>query len=308
MIRESGIYKIENLVNHKIYIGQSKNIHNRMLQHKNELKHRKHINTHLQKAVDKYGLDNFIFEVIEKCPISLLDEKEVYWIEKLKSADRQYGYNSSLGGQAHRLVSDSTRKLMRENFEGEKSNTAKISETTAKLIIQMLLDGKSIHGVANELKISHKIVEGIRTKKKWKYLTVGVEFPIKRSTKYKWVSLVPNTTYPLYRAIVKVDGKKVSKEEFMSELDKNPEAAEAFAGEQVFYEVSAVGENITYQWQYSKDGGKSWKNATEASADTPCLTVNVKEEKDGRYYRCRVKTKSGSVYSKKAELTVKTSE
>lgn len=216
---ESGIYKIENNINHKIYVGQSKNIHNRMLQHRSELRHRKHINSHLQKAVDKYGLDNFSFIVIEKCPIGLLDEREVYWIEKLQSANRKYGYNSSLGGQAHRLVSEATRKLMRENFEGEKSRTAKISEETAKQIVQMLLSSKSIHGIAKELGISHKIVEGIRAKKKWKYLTEDVDFPQKRSTKYKWVSVVPNTTYPLYRAIVKVDGKKIYDKSWDSEYD-----------------------------------------------------------------------------------------
>jgi group I intron endonuclease len=216
---ESGIYKIENNINHKIYVGQSKNIHNRMLQHRSELRRRKHINSHLQMAVDKYGLDNFSFIVIEKCPIGLLDEREVYWIEKLQSANKKYGYNSSLGGQAHRLVSEATRKLMRKNFEGEKSRTAKISEDTAKQIVQMLLSSKSIHGIAKELGISHKIVEGIRTKKKWKYLTEDVDFPQKRSTKYKWVSVVPNTTYPLYRAIVKVDGKKIYDKSWDSAYD-----------------------------------------------------------------------------------------
>ena len=206
---KSGIYKIENLVNHKIYIGQSKNLHNRMLQHRSELRRRKHGNTHLQSAVDKYGIENFTFSVIEECPIEMLDEREVFWIEKLQSANRKYGYNRSLGGQANRLVSEHTRMLMRERFEGEKSRTAKISEDVAKDIVQRLTKGESIHGIAKALGISHKIVAGIRAKHKWKYLTKGVVFPSKRSTEYKWVSVVPKTNYPLYRAVIKIDGKKI---------------------------------------------------------------------------------------------------
>ena len=107
-----------------------------------------------------------------------------------------------------------------------------------------------------------------------------------------------------YKRTTKIAASGVKKFNGVARVIKNPQPATAFAGEQVFYEVSAVGNNMTYQWQYSKDGGKSWKNATEASADTECLTVNVKKEKDGRYYRCRIKTKSGNVYSKKAKLTV----
>ena len=107
-----------------------------------------------------------------------------------------------------------------------------------------------------------------------------------------------------YKRTTKIAASGVKKFNGVARVIKNPQPATAFAGGQVFYEVSAVGNNMTYQWQYSKDGGKSWKNATEASADTECLTVNVKKEKDGRYYRCRIKTKSGNVYSKKAKLTV----
>lgn len=162
----------------------------------------------MQLSVEKYGLDSFSFSIIEKCDTDKLDDREKYWISKYNSTDVSKGYNVDYGGAVNRIVSERTREALRGSLEGDKSKTAKIDEDTAKLIIASLLKGKSIHGIANDFKISHKIVEGIRCKKTWKYLTKDVEFPIKRSSRYKWVSKVPNTNVPLYRAIVKINGTK----------------------------------------------------------------------------------------------------
>ena len=56
-----GIYKIENRVNHKIYIGQSVDIYTRWYNHKHSLRNGIHYNKHLQKSWDKYGEENFEF-------------------------------------------------------------------------------------------------------------------------------------------------------------------------------------------------------------------------------------------------------
>ena len=60
----SGIYKIENLVNHNIYIGQSTHIAYRWLWHKDKLRTQKHSNEHLQKSWNKYGENNFEFSIL----------------------------------------------------------------------------------------------------------------------------------------------------------------------------------------------------------------------------------------------------
>ena len=93
-----GIYKIENKVNKKCYIGQSTNIEKRWQSHriigKNE--NAKEKNYPLYKAMYKYGLDNFNFEIIEECNRELLDEKEIYWINFYDSLKN--GYNQVPGG------------------------------------------------------------------------------------------------------------------------------------------------------------------------------------------------------------------
>lgn len=59
-----GIYCILNLVNDKIYIGQSVDIERRLRSHISHLINSKHHNQYLQRAFDKYGFDNFIKEKI----------------------------------------------------------------------------------------------------------------------------------------------------------------------------------------------------------------------------------------------------
>ena len=62
-----GIYQIRNLVNGKIYLGSSINIDRRWYSHECNLNGNYHENNHLQRAFDKYGADNFIFEVLLIC-------------------------------------------------------------------------------------------------------------------------------------------------------------------------------------------------------------------------------------------------
>ena len=82
-----GIYKIENLINHKIYIGQSIRIERRWTEHCN--KNGKSI---ISKAIQKYGKQNFSFQVIEECEPERLNELEEYYIKKYNSIIPN-GYN-----------------------------------------------------------------------------------------------------------------------------------------------------------------------------------------------------------------------
>ena len=95
----SGIYGIRNIVNGKIYVGQSYNIHKRWIEHRYSFKNNIHHNQKFQNAWNKYGEDNFYFFVIEKCEQDIINEREIFWIDYYNSANRDYGYNLSTGGE-----------------------------------------------------------------------------------------------------------------------------------------------------------------------------------------------------------------
>jgi len=98
MIIMIGIYKITNISNNKCYIGQSVNIERRWMQHK-ETMNNPYIdayNRELYSDMRVFGLDNFLFEILEECSLEELNNKEKYWIQYYNSYEN--GYNSTRGG------------------------------------------------------------------------------------------------------------------------------------------------------------------------------------------------------------------
>jgi group I intron endonuclease len=108
----SGIYKITNLINGKVYIGQSIDILNkRWPYHKYLLNCDKHSNKHLQNAWNKYGEDNFDFSIICQCDPDNLDDYEICYIKLYKSYLSEFGYNKTYGGDGM-IPTEETRKKM----------------------------------------------------------------------------------------------------------------------------------------------------------------------------------------------------
>ena len=91
-----GIYKITNTVNGKCYIGQSNDIHRRFSEHKSLNYRKEYPDKILYKAISKYGIDKFIFEVIEECEETNLNDRENYWMSELNSIKN--GYNQIKAG------------------------------------------------------------------------------------------------------------------------------------------------------------------------------------------------------------------
>lgn len=104
-----GIYKITNLTNGKIYIGQSNNIERRFQEHQT-----KGVNSRipLDAAIQKYGKENFSYEVVEECAIEQLNEKEQYYIQYYNSKNN--GYNCSDGGAQQSIGSNNGRAKITE--------------------------------------------------------------------------------------------------------------------------------------------------------------------------------------------------
>lgn len=91
-----GIYKITNLTTKEVYIGQSVDCAERIKQHiKAGLGIDNKGTNKLYKAMQKTGVWNFAFELLEKCPREELDKKEKEYIAIYESD--KFGYNSTKG-------------------------------------------------------------------------------------------------------------------------------------------------------------------------------------------------------------------
>ena len=92
------IYKATNIINNKIYIGQTTcTLEKRKNEHLNSCD-----GTYFHKAILKYGRDNFIWEIVEDNieTYEELNEKEKYWIAYFNSNNNNIGYNMTPGGES----------------------------------------------------------------------------------------------------------------------------------------------------------------------------------------------------------------
>lgn len=125
----SGIYRFTNIQNNKIYIGSAKNLRKRFTQHLSNLRLNKHHSQHLQNAWNKYGEDNFKYDIIEFVEdISILLIREQYYLDTLLFAQEyirkesnkfiELGYNINPFAQNRlgtRQSKDSIKKAILNN-------------------------------------------------------------------------------------------------------------------------------------------------------------------------------------------------
>ena len=175
MTIKSGIYRITNLIPDedtktcKIYIGSSVNLKSRKCAHFNMLRRNKHANGHLQNAYNKYGEDNFKWEMIELVPkigdmVSLKKDllcREQFYLNLYKSYIKEYGYNirylaennsgtyisEKAKEKLRRLrlgkkLSEETKKRMSESRKGNTNSVGRILSEEHKRKIRESNTGK----------------------------------------------------------------------------------------------------------------------------------------------------------------------
>ena len=111
-----GIYCLTNKVNNKKYFGQTIDLERREKEYFN---YGYFHNDHLKRAFNKYGKENFKFEIIKVCKEKYLDRFEKLYIRIYDTMNKNKGYNKESGGNLNKHLSDETRKKISESLSGE---------------------------------------------------------------------------------------------------------------------------------------------------------------------------------------------
>jgi group I intron endonuclease len=193
-IKKFYVYKITNTINGKIYIGKATNINKRWNKHKATARAKRPKDySYIHKAMNKYGFDNFIIEILSEYNSEAEAlTAETDYIKQYGSRDRNVGYNLTNGGEGISgfKFSKESKKQMSENrrgkytgaahslygkvkttsCRGEKVSSAKLTENQ---VIDLLNDRKSgmtwkVLGI--KYGISLKSAWQIGTGKNWKHI------------------------------------------------------------------------------------------------------------------------------------------
>lgn len=163
------IYKVTNLINGKIYIGQTiKSLKHRKSCHKSEA-FKKCENIYFHRAIRKHGFDNFEWTIIDTALNEKeLNEKEIYWIAEYRKT--HVCYNMSNGGDGNTSVwvgrkhTEETKKKMSEAAKGHKRNSGvnnsrrgkTLSEETKKKLSDAKMGIKLSDETRKKMSESHK--------------------------------------------------------------------------------------------------------------------------------------------------------
>lgn len=146
------VYKIENKITGKVYIGSTIDFYRRKHEHFWELMNKSHHSIKLQSDYDKYGEENFSMSIIEECENDIRFDREQYYIDLYDAANKGYntsdsayfskagfctmdknGENNPFYGKHH---SEETRRKLRETWERtrkERSGFTHSEETKDKI-------------------------------------------------------------------------------------------------------------------------------------------------------------------------------
>lgn len=158
---KSGIYIIRNLVNNKVYIGKSKNVKQRKNAHFSALKLNKHNNQHLQNSYNKYGKNNFQFDVLEYCEESLLPSKEMYYIELYKN---NYNIIQSIDNRQ-----DFPQEMKDKMKQSKIHKGLTVSIYSYNINTQEITKWDSIKECSNTLDLNRRMIQKILKDKKHSY-------------------------------------------------------------------------------------------------------------------------------------------
>lgn len=148
------IYKITSPSN-KIYIGQTNDLRKRINCHKHSMK-RNGSKVILINSFKKYGFDEHLFEIVEECDDSILDEREIFWIKEYNSfyANNLMGMNMTTGGEGHTGFNkndENRKRILLENLYSKGQNPfkgKKHTEENKKKMSKLMSERNKKMGIA----------------------------------------------------------------------------------------------------------------------------------------------------------------
>lgn len=143
VLKTSGIYKITNKINNKVYIGQTKNLKSRIQRHLYDFKNNKHPNIYLYNSMRKHGIENFDVEIIFQGNFNQneLNDLEIDLIRLYNSNDKRFGYNMTEGGDGISGLkrSEITKQKISKSKKGKKrteEHNKNLKEAFEKIIFK----------------------------------------------------------------------------------------------------------------------------------------------------------------------------
>lgn len=202
------IYKAENIVNGKVYIGQTtkslrhrKNAHLATSRLDSGLKR----NSLFMRAIRKYGTHNFKWEIIDSSNNHFeLSSKEIFWIGYYEANNPSKGYNMTEGGEGTvgfthkeetkdfisklntgRAKTEEWRQKHSKNMTGVNNPRTELDEKSVVNIKKLIINNRSNKEIATELGVSKYAVSRIRTGKTFSEIEVEGFTPKKSKRKTK---------------------------------------------------------------------------------------------------------------------------
>lgn len=128
-MNNSGVYWIKNIINNKVYIGSTISFSKRKSQHLSELRNNKHRNIYLQRSFNKYGNNNFIFEILEFVNnIDNLLVREQDWIDFYKNRNKLINVNFKANAKYGFRHKQETKEKLRNISLGRKHSSKDIEK------------------------------------------------------------------------------------------------------------------------------------------------------------------------------------
>ena len=185
----SGIYKIENKINGKIYVGKTVNFRKRYVSYKASYYNRteRQINFYLMSSIDKYRPENFTFSVLEFCGIDDLAEKELLWMVELESTNLDKGYNLRMDSSTGMVTHDSTREKISKRVKKEYADGTRSIEAVSAFFTEMWKDDELKNQMRQQVSESRRSFF-IQSKKGGEIVAVwnGINQIMNHNMDYKW--------------------------------------------------------------------------------------------------------------------------